>query len=216
MAGPQHLALAQRRVRQAVHRRLSRTSSIPIKRTALFIKMNDHRRVARIRVDHSRCAATRACRRSAEDAQRLQTSVAGTTTLWDARPTGTADELDVSPATGDPFHGECRGSPMSGNDETDRTSIGQLLHCARLLIMIPEPARHQPRAVHDPGAGAGRSFRGTRHQPRTCRPEVRAALRAKFGLDDPVWRSATCPLDFGHGCRATGASPSSAESMSTS
>ena len=46
-------------------------------------------------------------------------------------------------------------------------------------------------------------------------PEVRAALRAKFGLDDPV-AIRYCPLARGDGCRATGASRSSAASMSTS
>ena len=45
-------------------------------------------------------------------------------------------------------------------------------------------------------------------------PEVRAALRAKFGLDDPV-RSATC-AGSRPWCRATGASRSPAASMSTS
>ena len=45
-------------------------------------------------------------------------------------------------------------------------------------------------------------------------PEVRAELRAKFGLDDPVWLRYLRWLP--RCCRATGASRSSAGSTSTS
>ena len=51
----------------------------------------------------------------------------------------------------------------------------------------PEPARDQPRPVHRAGAGAGRPVRRAGDQSRTCRRRCAAALRAKFGLDDPVW-----------------------------
>ena len=50
----------------------------------------------------------------------------------------------------------------------------------------PEPARDQRRPVLRAGAGAGRPVRELAANP-AIPPEVAASLRAKFGLDDPVW-----------------------------
>ena len=66
----------------------------------------------------------------------------------------------------------------------------------------PEPARDQHRAVHRAGARPGRPVRGTRHQSRHAAGGA-AALRAKFGLDDPVpvryvhWLTAMLHGDWG-------------------
>ena len=68
--------------------------------------------------------------------------------------------------------------------ETDRRWA---VYAAAPADRRPEPPRHQHRAVHRAGAGPRRPVRRNWRATPTCRPRCALALRAKFGLDDPIW-----------------------------
>ena len=152
VAGPQHHPLANAGLRQAVERRA--TSELdPVKRAAMFIAMNDMviKDVVVIPV------VTRpASRRSAKTCTRR--SAAGTATSMRCR-TGIA-KPDLHPAQGRPAHALAFRLPR--RDCPAREPLPHPAPAAR----HPEPARHQRRAVHRAGAGAGRSVRRARDQSR--------------------------------------------------
>ena len=84
----------------------------------------------------------------------------------------------------------------------------------RLLIAIPSLLGISVVLFTVLALAPGRSVRRARDQSRRAARGAHGVLRAKFGLDDPIW-TALRALAAAPCCTATGASPSSAASMST-
>ena len=160
----------------------------PVKRAAMFIKANDL-----VINDRGRDPGRRPPRRrgAGQQAQgrpeRLGQQHLGHPGLVQGGLIVTSRRNRRRPAPASSLHAQRRAADTSGAEP--RVSP---VHHPPTADRDPEPARDQRRAVHGAGAGAGRSVRRARRPTRRSRRRCAAALRAKFGLDDPVWICATC------------------------